>query len=87
MDKIPPVTANCPAAVYAEATGGFTFVEWTVPTATDNGVDVPASSSPGYNAAFFLPGTTGPFVYRFTDDAGNTAECEVYVFVTSKLLC
>ena len=83
-DNIPPVTANCPATIFAEATGTFTSVEWTAPTATDNGVNVPLASGPTFNSAFFFAGTTGPFVYRFTDNAGNTAQCEIYIFVTGK---
>ena len=83
-DNIPPVVANCPASVYAEATGTYTYVEWTEPTATDNGVPVALDSDPTYNAAFFYQGTTGPFYYRFIDDAGNVAECEIYVFVSGK---
>ena len=81
-DNIPPVLANCPAAVFAETEGLLTYVQWTEPTATDNGVDVPLASAPNYNAAYFYVGRTGPFVYKFTDDAGNTAECEIYIVVS-----
>ena len=61
------------------------MVSWNVPTATDNGADVPLRQGPSFNSAFLPTGFFGPFQYFFDDTAGNTAVCNIYAVVSGKL--
>lgn len=80
-----PVFTSCPTnlTVSTNPTLCGAFVNWTVPTATDNcgGVTVTGSHAPNQ---FFPTGTT-TVTYTATDGVGNTATCVFDVTVSDNV--
>ncbi len=76
VDIIPPVVTGCPqSSSYQLPIGSTTLpITWVEPRATDNSGDTPSVDRSHRPGDTFPVGTT-QVVYRFTDKAGNNAEC------------
>ncbi|XP_041457583.1 mucin-17-like [Lytechinus variegatus] len=85
QDNIPPVISGCDESVSAISNGDVVPVSWNVPTATDNGVEIPPSSTPPFSSIFIPPGNYGPFNYVFTDIAGNSAVCPIFISISGEM--
>jgi gliding motility-associated-like protein len=84
FDVTPPFFIDCPGTLFIAAAPDDcgALGSWDVPLAVDNCTDpVPVTLISGPTPGFFLPNGVYNVTYRATDEAGNTALCDIIITI------